>query len=71
MRCYVDGRLGGHGDLDVTGYAESALPVKIGFCNEDFPHGQPGFVGDLADVRWSNYALGPDEVRRLAERAPK
>jgi len=45
--------------------------VKIGFCNEDFPHGQSAFVGDLADVRWFSYALDPEQVRKLAERMQK
>ena len=65
--CYVDGRLDGSGSLDVKAYTESELPVKIGFCNEDFPRGQSAFIGDLAHVRWFSYTLGPDQVRKLAE----
>jgi hypothetical protein len=66
VHCYVDGRLGGSGSLDVKGHDESRLPVRIGFCNENFPRGQSGFIGDLADVRWFGYALAPEEVRQLA-----
>ena len=68
VRCYVDGRLDGDGSLDVTGNDEARLPVKIGFCNEDFPRGQSAFVGDLDDLRWYACALSPAQVRELGRR---
>ena len=67
VRCYVDGVLGGHGSLEVKTEGESRLPVKIGFCNHDFPQSRSGFVGDLTDVRWYGYALPAEAVRRIAE----
>jgi hypothetical protein len=71
VRCYVDGRSSGRGSLDVKGTNESGLPIKIGFCNEDFPRGQSGFVGDIDDVRWFEYALMPEDIQKLAgERGP-
>ena len=62
IRCYVDGRLSGRGRLNTAQYNDERLPVRIGFCNENFPLGQSGFVGDLDDLRWYGYALGPDAV---------
>jgi hypothetical protein len=68
VHCYVDGRHDGSGSLDVAGKDESRLPVKIGFCNEDFPRGQSGFIGDLDDVCWYAYALSPEQIRELGRR---
>jgi hypothetical protein len=61
----VDGRLGGTGSLDVTSDAESRLPVKIGFCNEDFPRTRSCFLGDLDEVCWHSYAMSGQEVHEL------
>lgn len=71
VHCFVDGRLDGSGSLDVSGTPESGLPVRIGFCNHDFPRGQSAFVGDLADIRWFSYALTAEAIRELAEKAAK
>jgi hypothetical protein len=68
VRCYVDGWLGGTGSLDVRSDAESRLPVKIGFCNDDFPRSRSYFLGDLDEVCWYSYALSDQEVRELFSR---
>ena len=65
IQCFVDGRQSGSGRLNVAQHDESPLPVRLGFCNEDFPVGQSGFVGDLDEVRWYSYALKAAEVERL------
>jgi hypothetical protein len=44
---------------------EPALPVKIGFCDDDFPRSQSGFVGDLDDVPGYSCALPPAPVGEL------
>jgi len=65
VHCFVDGRRSGGARLDVGQYDESGLPVRIGFCNDDFPRGPSGFVGDLDQVCWFGYALGPEQVQQL------
>lgn len=65
IRCYVDGRPAGSGRLDVAQYDEQGLPVRIGFCNENFPQGQSGLVGDLDEVQWFGYVLSPEAVSRI------
>jgi hypothetical protein len=65
IRCFVDGHLSGSGHLNVAQHNESPLPVRIGFCNEDFPVGQSGFVGDLDEVRGYSYALKAAEIEQL------
>ncbi len=62
---FVDGRPSGEGRLDVGQYDETGLPVRLGFCNDNFPPGSPGFVGDLEDLRWFSYALRPEDVQQL------
>ena len=66
VHCYVDGRISGSGSLEVKGSDESGLPIRIGFCNEDFPRSQSAFIGDFDDVRWFTYALGPEAIQNLA-----
>ena len=63
--CFVDGRPSGMGRLDVGQYDETGLPVRLGFCNDNFPPGSPGFVGDLEDLRWFSYALRPEDIQQL------
>lgn len=62
---YVDGRRAGEGQLDVKRFPESPLPLKIGYCNEDFPERQTGFVGQIRDVRWYGYGLASDMIARM------
>ena len=61
----MDGRLSGRGRLNVAEHKEAGLPVKIGFCNEDFPRGGSRFVGDLNEIGWYAYALGSAEVENV------
>jgi hypothetical protein len=68
VHCYVDGQLAGHGRLDINQHDDSKLPVRIGFCNEDFPRGQSGFEGDIDEVHWFAYALGSEAIRELNHR---
>jgi hypothetical protein len=65
VQCFVDGRPSGSGRLDVAQHNEQGLPIRIGFCNDDFPVGQSGFVGDLDDVQWFGCALSPEGVSRI------
>ncbi len=65
IQCYVDGRLSGSGRLAVAQHKEAGLPIRIGFCNEDFPLPQSGFVGDLDEVGWYTYALSPVQVEEV------
>jgi hypothetical protein len=47
--------------------AEGA-PIKIGYCNEDFPEeddSDPGFYGIIDEVKWYNYTLGADQIRQI------
>lgn len=71
VHCYVDGRLSGSGSLNVAAHPESGLPVRIGFCNEDFPRGQSAFSGDLADIRWFGYELTAEALGKLAAETSK
>jgi hypothetical protein len=66
LQCFVDGRLAGGSNPNFGGADESQLPVRIGFCNENFPLGQSGFIGDLDDVRWYEYALSAEQIAKLA-----
>jgi hypothetical protein len=50
-------------------FDEGGLPVRIGYCNEDFPNGSASFFGDIDDLRWFSYALRPEDVRKLYEAA--
>lgn len=63
--CFVDGRPAGQGRFDVGEFNESGLPVRIGFCNDDFPPGPSRFLGDIDDLRWFSYALRPEDIREL------
>jgi hypothetical protein len=65
---FADGRRVGEGQLQVDRFPESGLPLKIGYCNEDFPPEQTGFVGQIRDVRWFGYALPGDMIEKLSER---
>ncbi len=67
VTCFVDGRPSGKRSLEVGRYEETGLPVRFGFCNENFPPGSSGFVGDLDDLRWFSYALRPEDIQRLYE----
>lgn len=53
---FVDGRPAGGGRLDVAKFDEEGLPVKIGYCNRDFPEA-PGFEGMIDDVRWYGFSI--------------
>jgi hypothetical protein len=64
IRCFLDGRLSGGGRLDVAEHPEAGLPVRIGFCDEDFPRAGSRLAGDLDEIGWYAYALGPAEVER-------
>jgi hypothetical protein len=48
-------------------HKEAGLPIRIGFCNEDFPQGQSGFVGDLDEIEWYSYALKQDQIEKLSK----
>ena len=61
---YVDGQISGSGSLDTTRFNEAGLPVKIGFCNRDFPS-RSGFVGLIDDVRWYGYPLSASAMQGL------
>jgi len=63
---YVDGQISGSGSLDTTRFNEAGLPVKIGFCNRDFPS-QSGFAGLIDDVRWYGYPLSASAMQALYE----
>ena len=63
----MDARLSGSGQLNVAQHNEKRLPVRIGFCNDNFPPGQSGFLGDLDDVRWYRHPLSPVEIVHLYE----
>ena len=65
VKCYVDGRLSGEARLDVSRHDETGLPVRIGFCNDDFPTIRSAFVGDIDNVQWFAYTLSPDAVNKL------
>ncbi len=65
VQCFVDGRLVGGDRMEVARHNEAGLPVRIGFCNDDYPRQQSGFVGDLDEVQWFSRALGPEEIARL------
>ena len=68
VRCFVDGGASGSGSLNVAQHNEAGLPLRIGFCNNNFPTKQPGFVGDLDEVQWFGYALGPDDIHKVYQR---
>ena len=51
--------------LEVTRFPESQLPLKIGYCNDDFPDRQTGVVGQIRDVRWYGYGLTIDMIAQL------
>lgn len=61
---YVDGQACGGGALDTSRFNEAGLPVKIGYCNDDFP-AQPGFVGFIDEVHWYSYALSASVIQGL------
>jgi hypothetical protein len=65
VQCFVDGRQAGRGHLEVAAHPEAGLPVRIGFCNDDFPRGQSGFVGDLDEIRWYAYPVGAADLEKL------
>jgi hypothetical protein len=65
IRCFVDGRAAGGGHLNVAQHIEAGLPVRIGFGNDNFPTKQSHFVGDLDEVQWFGYALGPDAIHKI------
>ena len=62
---YADGRRVGDGQLEVGRFPESQLPLKIGYCNDDFPDGRTGFVGQIRDVRWYGYGMTVDMIARV------
>lgn len=68
---YVDGRAAGPSGILSVDTAEKDLPVKIGFCNEDFPGPRSGFEGEIDDVRWYGYVLNAAMIRELFESYPK
>jgi len=65
IRCFVDSREAGGGHLNIAQHNEAGLPVRIGFCNDNFPTRQSGFVGDLDEIQWFGYALGSDAIHRI------
>ena len=71
IRFYVDGRAAGGGRLNVAEFDETRLPVKIGYCNRDFPE-KPGFKGAIDDVRWYGFSFNrvmvENQYRRQATR---
>ncbi len=68
---YVDGKPAGRSSRLNVDTPEPNLPVKIGYCNEDFPRPQSGFRGQIDDVRWYDYVLNTSMVRELYERYSK
>ena len=67
--CYVDGRPSGSGRLDVGANKEDGLPIRIGFCNDDFPQGRSGFVGDLDEIGWYHYVLSAADIGKICHSA--
>lgn len=68
IRFYVYGREAGRGTLDIPADSSDArLPVKIGYCNDNFPK-PPGFTGEICDVRWYGYVLGASLIEDLTAR---
>ena len=68
---FIDGNRDITGLLELNRFRGDQLPVKIGFCNSDFPNDGKGFVGTIDDVRWYNCALNENVIRSLAvTRAP-
>jgi hypothetical protein len=66
IRFHVDGTPAGGGTLEIAAdRSDSELPVKIGYCNDDFPE-PSGFVGDIEDVRWYGYVLREAMIADLA-----
>jgi hypothetical protein len=65
IQCFVNGRLSGRGRLNVAEHNEQGLPIRIGFCSDNFPPGQSGFVGDLDEVRWHPYAVKASDIEQL------
>ena len=63
---FADGRRVGTGRLQVGRFPEFGLPLKIGYCNEDFPSAQMGFVGQIRDVRWFGYGLTGERIQILS-----
>ena len=61
---YIDGRRAGGSRLEVARHDEAGLPLKIGYCNENFP-ATSGFVGTIDEVRWYSYALSASELEAL------
>lgn len=69
VACFVDGRLACKSRLAVGQFDEGGLPVRIGYCNKDFPPGSASFSGDIDDLRWFSYALRPEGIREIYEAA--
>ncbi len=61
---YVDGVSAGGGNLNVDRFSDSGLPLKIGFCNGDFPE-SCHFNGIIDDVRIYDRALSAEEIRQF------
>ena len=64
IQCFVDGSLSGSGRLDVA-TNEEGFPIRMGFCNDNFPKPQSCFIGDLDEVQWFRYALSPEAVSQI------
>jgi C-terminal peptidase prc len=65
VRFYLDGELDGGGVLRISDVDESRLPVKIGYCNHNFPNNGQGFTGVIDDVRWYNSALDENTIKAV------
>ncbi len=67
LSLFIDGTLKGEGTRAMDRFPEKGLPVKVGFCNDDFPGGQSGFDGAIDDVRWYNFSMSPGMVAKCAK----
>ena len=65
VRLFVDGKLDAEGQLRPKSPLREPV-VRIGFTSANFPAPQSHFVGELAEVTFSQRALSGDEIARLA-----
>lgn len=68
---YVDGRPAGGGMLDVGRNLEDGLPLRIGYCNTNFPGDGSGFTGEIDDVRHYGHVLTAKAIREIHAHASR
>ena len=65
VRFYVDGISAGGGSLEISRADEGRLPIKIGYCNDNFPDSRQGFTGLIDDVYWYDYELSESMIQKI------